>query len=218
MSVESTTSAQRSALTSLRRLPAMKSNPAITASRRPRSRATCSDSTPRPRRRGRWQVASTAAELQWCAGAAELGRTSTWSDSSAPNPLDGLGRAGRPGTLVSLRSTGRGPRTVAAAVLVELKCRYRPNRELKRRRHRRKRTFDHVVGETRAAKRRRQATAAGGGRPGRGGRHPVGFRTVIFTVESSSGLICKDRAGIGTPTTGRGCPSSQTFRRWSATA
>ena len=35
--------------------------PAITASTRPRSRATWSDSTPRPRRRGRWQVASTAA-------------------------------------------------------------------------------------------------------------------------------------------------------------
>ena len=35
----------------------MNSNPAITASTRPRSRATSSDSTPRPRRRGRWQVA-----------------------------------------------------------------------------------------------------------------------------------------------------------------
>ena len=62
--VESTTSAQRSALTSLRRMPAMKSNPAITASTRPRSRATSLDSTPRPRRRGRWQVASTAARSE----------------------------------------------------------------------------------------------------------------------------------------------------------
>ena len=46
------TSAQRSALTSLRRIPAMKRNPAITASRRPRSAVTSSDSRPRPRRRG----------------------------------------------------------------------------------------------------------------------------------------------------------------------
>ena len=42
----------------------MNSNPAITASRRPRSRATWSDSTPRPRLRGRWQVASTAARSE----------------------------------------------------------------------------------------------------------------------------------------------------------
>ena len=48
---------QRSALTSLRRIPAMNSNPATAASIRPRSRATWSDSPPRPRRRGRWQVA-----------------------------------------------------------------------------------------------------------------------------------------------------------------
>ena len=39
----------------------MKRSPAITASRQPRSRATGSDSTPRPRCRGRWQVARTAA-------------------------------------------------------------------------------------------------------------------------------------------------------------
>ena len=57
----SATSVQRRALTSLRRIPAMKRSPAITVSRRPRSRATGSDSTPRPRRRGRWQVARTAA-------------------------------------------------------------------------------------------------------------------------------------------------------------
>ena len=62
-SVVSTTSAQHSALTSLRRIPAMNSSPAITASRRPRSRATSSDSTPRPRRRGRWpQGRSTCHE------------------------------------------------------------------------------------------------------------------------------------------------------------
>ena len=46
------TSAHRRALTSLRRIPAMKRSPAITASRRPRSTATSSDSTPRTRRRG----------------------------------------------------------------------------------------------------------------------------------------------------------------------
>ena len=63
-SVESATSAQRSALTALRRIPAMKSSPVITASRRPRSRATSSDSTPRPRRRGRQQVASTAVKSE----------------------------------------------------------------------------------------------------------------------------------------------------------
>ena len=39
----------------------MKRSHAITASRRPRSTATSSDSTPRTRRRGRWQVARTAA-------------------------------------------------------------------------------------------------------------------------------------------------------------
>ena len=43
MRLESATSAQRSALTSLRRIPAMNSSPAITASTRPRSRATWSD-------------------------------------------------------------------------------------------------------------------------------------------------------------------------------
>ena len=59
-SAASSTSAQRRALTSLRRIPAMKRSPA-TASSRPRSRATWSDSVPRPRRRGRWQVARTAA-------------------------------------------------------------------------------------------------------------------------------------------------------------
>ena len=48
----------------VRRIPAMKSNPAITASTRPRSSATTSDSTPRPRRRGRWQVATTAARSE----------------------------------------------------------------------------------------------------------------------------------------------------------
>ena len=47
-------------LTSLRRIPAMNNSPAITASSRPRSAATWSDSPPRPRLRGRWQVASTA--------------------------------------------------------------------------------------------------------------------------------------------------------------
>ena len=45
-SVASTTSAQRSALTSLRRIPAMNSSPAIAASRRPRSMLR---GTPRPR-------------------------------------------------------------------------------------------------------------------------------------------------------------------------
>ena len=57
----STTSAHRRAETSDRRIPAMNSNPAITASRRPRAAATWSDSTPRPRQRRRWHVASTAA-------------------------------------------------------------------------------------------------------------------------------------------------------------
>ena len=52
-SVASTTSDQRSADTSLRRIPAMNSSPATTASTLPRSTATWSDSTPRPRRRGR---------------------------------------------------------------------------------------------------------------------------------------------------------------------
>ena len=42
----------------------MNSSPAITASSCPRSRATWSDSTPRPRCRGRWQVASTAARSE----------------------------------------------------------------------------------------------------------------------------------------------------------
>ena len=57
----SSTSAQRSAETSDRRSPPMNSSPAITPSRRPRAAASWSDSTPRPRRRGRWHVASTAA-------------------------------------------------------------------------------------------------------------------------------------------------------------
>ena len=43
-------------------IPAMKRRPTITASSRTRLRATSSDSTPRPRCRGRWQVARTAAE------------------------------------------------------------------------------------------------------------------------------------------------------------
>ncbi len=56
-SAASSTSAQRRALTSLRRIPAMKRSPAIAAARRPRSRATGSDSTPQPisRWRGRRQ-------------------------------------------------------------------------------------------------------------------------------------------------------------------
>ena len=44
-----TSRAPRSTLTSLRRIPSMNSSPATTASSRPRSRATGSDSTPRPR-------------------------------------------------------------------------------------------------------------------------------------------------------------------------
>ena len=44
----SATSPQRRALTSLRRIPAMKRSPAITASSRPRARATSSAATPRP--------------------------------------------------------------------------------------------------------------------------------------------------------------------------
>ena len=57
----SSTSAHRRAAISDRRSPPINSSPAITASRRPRAAATWSDSTPRPRRRGRWHVASTAA-------------------------------------------------------------------------------------------------------------------------------------------------------------
>ena len=47
-SAPASTPAHRRLLTSLRRIPAMKRSPAITALRRPRSRATSSDSTPRP--------------------------------------------------------------------------------------------------------------------------------------------------------------------------
>ena len=66
------TSAHRRALTSLRRIPAMKRSPAITASRRPRSTATSSDSsrgldaadsTPRTRRRGLDAADSTPRTL-----------------------------------------------------------------------------------------------------------------------------------------------------------
>ena len=63
------TSPQRRALTSLRRIPAMNSSPAITASSRPRFRATSPDSTPRPRRRGWWQVARTRGQVRRHEGA-----------------------------------------------------------------------------------------------------------------------------------------------------
>ena len=84
----------RSALTSLRRIPAMNRSPAITASSRPRAAATAPDSTPRPRGRGRWQVASTAREVR----AAERrppgrGRARRRSFGSRPGP--GGPRAGR---------------------------------------------------------------------------------------------------------------------------
>ena len=60
----SATSPQRKALTSLRRIPAMKSRPAITASSRPRFRATSSDSTPRPRDVGK-KLDRLAARQGW---------------------------------------------------------------------------------------------------------------------------------------------------------
>ena len=47
-----TAAPEGTALTSERRIPAMKSNPAITPSTRPRSAATADDSVPRPERRG----------------------------------------------------------------------------------------------------------------------------------------------------------------------
>ena len=55
LAAASATSPQRRALTSLRRSPAMKSSTAALLGR------PSSDSTPRPRQRGRWQVARTAA-------------------------------------------------------------------------------------------------------------------------------------------------------------
>ena len=54
-SAAATTSAQRRALASLLRIPAMKRSPALTASSRPRSRATCRTRRSRPRRRARWR-------------------------------------------------------------------------------------------------------------------------------------------------------------------
>ena len=69
-SVASVTSRHSTALTSERRIPAMKSNPAITPSTRPRAAATAADSVPRPERRGCGHVASTAARSSAVKGAA----------------------------------------------------------------------------------------------------------------------------------------------------
>lgn len=66
---------QRGALTWLRRIPGIRQQPRRSQLRtRPRSRATWSDSTPRPRRRGRWQVGSTAAKSETPKGRACLRR------------------------------------------------------------------------------------------------------------------------------------------------
>ncbi len=105
-SVESTTSAQRGAATSLRRMPSMNSSLAITASRRPRSAATWSDSTPRPRRRGRWQVASTADAVDASSGRHRnvprwMCRDTTHLEEEASN---GTLRPGRTETVIRQRA------------------------------------------------------------------------------------------------------------------
>ena len=85
---------RRPALTSLHRIPAMKRRPAITASRRPRSRTTSSDSRPRQRRRGRWQVARTAA------------RSPAPNGPACPRPRHRRSAGSRPGPELSVPRPG----------------------------------------------------------------------------------------------------------------
>ena len=81
----------------VRRGSAMKRSPSITASRRPRSRATSTDSTPRPPRRGRWLGGSDGAQVRRTRTPAAAGRCVP-PPGTAACPLGGGlgGRAGRP--------------------------------------------------------------------------------------------------------------------------
>ena len=104
--VASATSPQRRALTSLRRSPAMKSSPAITASSWPRFRATSSDSTPRPRRRGRRDAPGRGRGRRRSAGSPSAPGRCVPRPGSARR-RDGPGSAPPPPP--STRSTGLSP-------------------------------------------------------------------------------------------------------------
>ena len=111
----SATSAHRRALTSLRRIPAMKRSPAITASRWPRSRATSSDSIPRPVAGGEDGREVCRPERPRRSPASIAGGPPVaGEDPGRPFPRPGSGRRrGGPGStlrpLSSRRSPGPGP-------------------------------------------------------------------------------------------------------------